>query len=72
MQWHSVSEFFAMGGYAGYVWSSVGACALAMALESWWLARHHRRLVAALRRGALRAPGRAAAPQARRAQERTA
>ena len=23
MNWNSWSEFFAMGGYAGYVWSSV-------------------------------------------------
>jgi len=50
MQWHSASEFFAMGGYAGYVWGSVGACALAMAIESWLLRRRHRRLVEALRR----------------------
>ena len=27
----SVGEFFAMGGYAPYVWGSFGACALAMA-----------------------------------------
>jgi len=50
MQWHSASEFFAMGGYAGYVWGSMGACALAMAVESWMLRRRHRRLVHALRR----------------------
>jgi heme exporter protein D len=50
MQWHSAAEFFAMGGYAGYVWGSVGACAVAMALESWLLRRRHRRLVQALRR----------------------
>ena len=28
MQWHSVGEFLAMGGYALYVWGSVGACAV--------------------------------------------
>ena len=28
MQWNSVSEFFAMGGYAFYVWGSFGATAL--------------------------------------------
>lgn len=27
MQWNSVSEFFAMGGYAFYVWSSFGLTA---------------------------------------------
>ncbi len=31
--WNSPSEFFAMGGYALYVWSSFGICALVMILE---------------------------------------
>ena len=31
--WNSPSEFFAMGGYALYVWSSFGACALVLLLE---------------------------------------
>ena len=35
MQWHSAAEFFAMGGYALYVWGSFGATALVMALEIW-------------------------------------
>ncbi len=34
MQWNSVSDFFAMGGYAFYVWGSFGATALVMAVES--------------------------------------
>lgn len=34
MQWNSVSEFFAMGGYAFYVWGSFGATALVMAIET--------------------------------------
>ena len=33
MQWNSVGEFFAMGGYALYVWGSFGACALLMIAE---------------------------------------
>ncbi len=33
MQWNSVGEFFAMGGYALYVWGSFGACALLMSVE---------------------------------------
>ena len=33
MQWNSVSEFFAMGGYSLYVWSSFGVCAFAMMIE---------------------------------------
>lgn len=28
MHWSSVSDFFAMGGYAVYVWGSVLACAV--------------------------------------------
>jgi len=28
MHWNSVSEFFAMGGYAFYVWGSFGLTAL--------------------------------------------
>jgi len=39
MQWHSVGEFFAMGGYALYVWGSFGACALLMFAEP-FLAKH--------------------------------
>lgn len=31
--WNSPAEFFAMGGYALYVWSSFGACALVLLLE---------------------------------------
>jgi heme exporter protein D len=31
--WNSPSEFFAMGGYALYVWSSFGICALVLVLE---------------------------------------
>ena len=50
MQWHSAADFFAMGGYAVYVWGSVGACALGMAVEPWLLRRRHRQLVTAVRR----------------------
>ncbi len=31
--WNSASEFFAMGGYALYVWSSFGVCVLVLLLE---------------------------------------
>ena len=31
--WNSPSEFFAMGGYGLYVWSSFGVCALVLLLE---------------------------------------
>ena len=33
MQWNSISEFFAMGGYAFYVWGSFGLTALVMGIE---------------------------------------
>jgi heme exporter protein D len=33
MHWNSVGEFFAMGGYALYVWGSFGACAVLMVAE---------------------------------------
>ena len=49
MQWHSVGEFFAMGGYAVYVWGSVGACAVAMIVEPLVVRSRHRRLVSSLR-----------------------
>ena len=35
--WNSPSEFFAMGGYALYVWSSFGICALVMILEPFFV-----------------------------------
>ena len=34
MQWHSLGEFFAMGGYAVYVWGSFGATLVALVAES--------------------------------------
>lgn len=33
MTWNSAAEFFAMGGYAQYVWGSVGVSAIALAVE---------------------------------------
>jgi heme exporter protein D len=33
MHWNSISEFFAMGGYAFYVWGSFGATAVAVLIE---------------------------------------
>jgi heme exporter protein D len=50
MQWHSVGEFFEMGGYALYVWGSFGACALAMVVEPWLLRRQRQRIEASLKR----------------------
>jgi heme exporter protein D len=39
MQWNSVGEFFAMGGYALYVWGSFGACVLLMVAEPFLVKR---------------------------------
>lgn len=41
MQWQSLSDFFAMGGYAFYVWGSFGVCTIAMIAEP-MLVRHRR------------------------------
>ena len=35
MQWGSVSEFLAMGGYGVYVWGSYAVTAAALAGEVW-------------------------------------
>lgn len=48
--WHSVSDFLAMGGYGGYVWTSFGVTALVMALEPFWVARHNQSTLARLKR----------------------
>ena len=50
MQWHSASEFFAMGGYAAYVWPSVGLCLAAMLAEPWLLRRRHHDIVRSIKR----------------------
>jgi len=42
MNWGSIGEFFAMGGYAGYVWGSYGVTFLLLALELVSLAARHR------------------------------
>ncbi|MFW9611842.1 MAG: heme exporter protein CcmD [Fluviibacter sp.] len=42
MQWQSVSDFIAMGGYGFYVWGSFGVCAAAMLIEP-LLVRHRRK-----------------------------
>ena len=49
MQWHSATEFLAMGGYAFYVWGSLGACLVAMVAEPWLVARRHAELMTGLR-----------------------
>ena len=46
MQWHSLGEFMAMGGYAFYVWGSFGATALGLALEAALLRARRRHALA--------------------------
>lgn len=50
MQWNSVGEFFAMGGYALYVWGSFGVTALALAIEPFLLRKRRNDVVDSLRR----------------------
>jgi heme exporter protein D len=45
-----MSEFFAMGGYAGYVWSSFAITAVVMLANVFIARRAHRQMVATLRR----------------------
>ena len=42
MNWESLSEFIAMGGYGGYVWGSYGITALVIIAEM-LLVKHRRR-----------------------------
>lgn len=56
MNWHSASDFLAMGGYALYVWGSFGVCAAALALEPWLVGRRRSLVIESLRRQALADP----------------
>ncbi len=53
MNWGSPAEFFAMGGYALYVWSSFGMCAALLLVEPILVGQRHRAIVQRLRREAL-------------------
>jgi heme exporter protein D len=48
--WNSPAEFFAMGGYALYVWSSFGVCVLIMVLEPIALNARRKKIVQRLQR----------------------
>ena len=50
MNWHSPAEFFAMGGYAFYVWGSFGVTALALLIEPLLLKRRRSEVLKSLRR----------------------
>lgn len=47
--WNSPGEFFAMGGYALYVWSSFGVCALVLILEPIFVCARYKEVVQRLR-----------------------
>jgi len=49
MHWNSVSEFFAMGGYAFYVWGSFGLTALVAVLEMLLLGKQRKSILRELR-----------------------
>jgi heme exporter protein D len=48
--WNSVEDFFLMGGYGFYVWSSFGVCALFFILEPLLIKLQHRAIIERLRR----------------------
>jgi heme exporter protein D len=50
MSWGSPEAFFAMGGYALYVWGSYAVAAAGILLELWLLRRRGRTLERALSR----------------------
>ena len=49
MTWNSWADFWAMGGYAVYVWGSVGVTALLLALEVLQARWAHRQTLAQLK-----------------------
>lgn len=50
MIWSSPAEFFAMGGYAFYVWGSFLVFAFAIAAETYFVIRRRKQLLRQLRR----------------------
>jgi len=50
MQWNSIGDFFAMGGYAFYVWGSFGVTAVALLIEPLLLKKRRSDVLRSLRR----------------------
>jgi len=44
MNWHSLGDFLAMGGYGLYVWGSFGMSALVLVVECWAVALRRKAL----------------------------
>ena len=59
MQWGSLENFLAMGGYGFYVWGSYVVCAAVVVAEIWALRNRRRAALAEVRR-AVPAAGRSA------------
>ncbi|MBC7755907.1 MAG: heme exporter protein CcmD [Bdellovibrio sp.] len=53
MQWHSVKDFLAMGGYAFYVWGSFGITFCCMAIELLMLQSRRQRIMQAVKQEAI-------------------
>ncbi len=50
MNWNSLSDFLAMGGYALYVWGSFGVTALALVVEPLLIRKRRNDILRTLRR----------------------
>lgn len=50
MNWNSLGDFLAMGGYALYVWGSFGVTALALLIEPLLIRKRRRDILRTLRR----------------------
>lgn len=48
MKWNSAAEFFAMGGYAPYVWGSLSVTLIALVVEVALLSRRRKRSISEL------------------------
>ena len=48
--WHSLADFLAMGGYAGYVWGSFGVTVAILVIEPIVVARRRRETISRLKR----------------------
>jgi heme exporter protein D len=55
MSWGSAAAFFAMGGYAPFVWGSFAVVALCMIVEPLVVRARHRRAAAELKRAGVAA-----------------
>ena len=53
MNWESPAAFFAMGGYAVYVWGSFGVCAALMLVEPILASKRLKDILRSLRRESL-------------------